>query len=141
MTLVTAGLVGKSHGHDGSFWVERATHPLPLGSTVTVGSRDHRIERRAGDDRRPLLRLGGVSDPRALRGQPLLVDEQLAEGEWLAADLVGASVPGHGRVVRLLDGPSCSVLELEDGLLVPFVSDAIRSVGDRVIELNEDFLA
>ena len=137
---MTAGLVGKSHGHDGSFWVERATHPLPLGHTVTVGSRDHRIERRAGDDLRPLLRLRGVPDPRALRGQPLLVDEQLAEGEWLAADLVGASVPGHGRVVRLLDGPSCSVLELEDGLLVPFVSDAIRSVGDRVIELNEDFL-
>jgi hypothetical protein len=38
------------------------------------------------------------------------------------------TVPGHGRVVRVVDAPSCSVLELEDGKLVPFVSDAIRSI-------------
>jgi len=58
----------------------------------------------------------------------------------LAADLLGCTVPGHGRVVRLLDGPSCSVLELEDGVLVPFVSDAIESVHGGEIRLNEGFL-
>jgi hypothetical protein len=42
--------------------------------------------------------------------------------------------------VRVLDGPSCSVLELDDGTLVPFVSDAIRSVRSGEIVLNEDFL-
>jgi hypothetical protein len=40
----------------------------------------------------------------------------------------------------VLDGPSCSVLELTDGVLVPFVSDAIRSVRPGEIEVNEDFL-
>jgi ribosomal 30S subunit maturation factor RimM len=50
------------------------------------------------------------------------------------------SVPGHGRVVRILDGPSCSVLELEDGLLVPFISDAIRSVEGGEIVIDEGFL-
>jgi hypothetical protein len=43
-------------------------------------------------------------------------------------------------VVRLLDGPSCSVLELEDGMLVPFISDAIESVQGGEIRLKDGFL-
>jgi 16S rRNA processing protein RimM len=140
LTLVTAGRVGRPHGRDGSFQVEGAAHPLPLGETVVVGGRPRKIERRAGTDQRPLVRLSDVDDPRPLRGEPLLVDEELAEDEWLAADLVGLSVPGRGRVRRVLDGPSCSVLELDDGTLVPFVSDAIRSVGEEEILVNEEFL-
>jgi ribosomal 30S subunit maturation factor RimM len=70
----------------------------------------------------------------------MLIDVPLGEGEWLAADLVGLLVPGRGRVVRVLDAPSCSVLELEDGTLVPFVSDAIESVQPGEIHVNEHFL-
>jgi 16S rRNA processing protein RimM len=150
LTLVTAGRVGKPHGLDGSFYVEGATHPLPVGTSLTLGDRPHVVERRAGTDERPLVRLAGVDEPRSLRGELLLVEAELAEDEWLASDLVGCAVPGHGRVVRVLDGPSCSVLELEDGTLVPFISDAIRSVelgsverGSRQggeIHLNQDFL-
>jgi hypothetical protein len=42
----------------------------------------------------------------------------------------------------LLDGPSCSVLELEDGTLVPLISDAVTSVdaAGRRIEIDERFL-
>ena len=140
MTLVTAGRVGKPHGRDGSFYVEGAAHGLAVGTLLTLGGRTHVIERRAGTDTRPLVRLRGVDDPRPLRGELLLVDEQLAEDEWLASDLVGAAVPGHGRVVKVVDAPSCSVLELEDGTLVPFVADAIRSIEGGEILLNEDFL-
>jgi 16S rRNA processing protein RimM len=140
LTLVTAGRVGRPHGRDGSFYVDRPQHPLPVEATVLVRERAHTIERRAGTDERPLIRLSQVDDPGALRGELLLVDEELGEGEWLARDLVGSMVPGRGRVRRVLDGPSCSVLELEDGTLVPFVSDAIRSIGDGEILLNEDFL-
>jgi ribosomal 30S subunit maturation factor RimM len=75
----------------------------------------------------------------AVHGEPLLVDGELTEDEWLAVDLVGREVRGHGRVSRVLEGPSCDVLELDDGTLVPFVSDAIRSVGE-VIEIDEEFL-
>ena len=145
MTLVTAGRVGKPHGLDGSFYVEGAAHPLPEGTALVVGDRSVEVERRAGTDERPLVRLAGVDDPRPLRGELLLVDAELAEDEWLASDLMGCAVPGRGRVVRVLDGPSCSVLELEDGTLVPFVSDVIRSVelgspegGE--IHVREDFL-
>jgi 16S rRNA processing protein RimM len=140
LTLVTAGRVGRPHGRDGSFRVERAAHPLPLDGVVLVGGRPHRVARRAGTDERPLIRLSGVDDPRPLRGELLLVDEELADDEWLASDLVGLTVPGRGRVRRVLEGPSCSVLELDDGTLVPFVSDAIRSVGEGEILLNEKFL-
>jgi 16S rRNA processing protein RimM len=140
LTLVTAGRVGKPHGRDGSFYVEGACHPLATGTTLLLRDRAHTVERRAGTASRPLLRLSGVSDPSAFRGELLLVDEQLGNEEWLASDLLHCSVPGHGRVVRVLDGPSCSVLELSDGVLVPFVSDAIVSVGEGEIVVNEDFL-
>ena len=137
---MTAGRVGKPHGRDGSFYVEGACHALPLDATLLVGNSPHTVIRRAGTDDRPLIRLSGVDDPGAVRGELLLVDEPLGNEEWLASDLLHCAVPGHGRVVQVLDGPSCSVLELEDGKLVPFVSDAIRSVRPGEIVVNDDFL-
>jgi len=142
LTLVTAGRVGKPHGLDGSFYVERPRHELPEGAEVTLAGRAHRIVRRAGTDERPLIRLAGVDDPGALGGELLLVEDELGQGEWLASDLVGLSVPGLGKVAQVIDAPSCSVLELEDGTLIPLVSDAVRSVdldaGE--IEVDRDFL-
>jgi 16S rRNA processing protein RimM len=140
LTLVTAGRVGKPHGRDGSFHVEGAAHALAPGTALFLRDRPYTVERRAGTDERPLVRLSNITDPSSLRGELLLVDEQLGNEEWLASELLHCSVPGHGRVVRVLDGPSCSVLELSDGLLVPFVSDAIRSVLPGEIVVNEDFL-
>jgi 16S rRNA processing protein RimM len=142
LTLVTAGRVGKPHGLDGSFYVDGPRHELPEGTTLTIAGAEHRVERRAGTDERPLIRLGGVDDARPLRGELMLVEEELAEGEWLASDLVGLRVAGLGAVARVVDGPSCSVLELDDGTLVPFVSDAVERVdldaGE--IHVNEDFV-
>jgi 16S rRNA processing protein RimM len=140
LTLVTAGRVGKPHGLDGSFYVEGASHALDAGTEITLAGKPHRIERRAGTDERPLIRLSGLDDPRGARGELMLVEAELAENEWLAEDLLRCAVPGHGHVVRVLDGPSCSVLELEDGVLVPFVSDAIESVQAGEIRVNEAFL-
>ena len=142
MTLVTAGRVGKPHGLDGSFYVEGPRHPLPEGLSISVAGRTHEVARRSGTDDRPLIRLAGVDDPRELRGEVLLVEDALEEGEWLASDLVGLAVPGMGRVARLMDAPSCTVLELDDGTLVPFVSDAIDRVDVEAgeIHVNRDFL-
>ena len=142
MTLVTAGRVGRAHGWDGSFYVEGATHDLPEGTRVTVEGRETTVERRAGTAQRPLIRLAGVTELAGLHGRPLLVDEELGEGEWLASDLEGCEVVGMGRVARVLDLPSCAVLELEDGRLVPFISDAVRSfdAAARRIEVDRDFL-
>ena len=139
---MTAGRVGKPHGRDGSFYVERPRHELPEGAEVTLAGRAHRIVRRAGTDERPLIRLADLDDPGGVRGELLLVEDQLGEGEWLASDLVGLSVPGMGKVAQVIDAPSCSVLELEDGTLIPLVSDAVRSVDLEAgeIEVDRDFL-
>ena len=145
MTLVSAGRVGRPHGRDGSFYVEHPAHELAIGMTLVVAGRRRRVERRAGADGRPLLRLQGVEDPesaRELRGEPLLVEDELAEDEWLASQLVGCRVEGMGEVRRLVAGPSCSLLELDDGTLVPFVSDALESIDTeaRLIRANLAFL-
>jgi 16S rRNA processing protein RimM len=144
---ISAGLVGRAHGLDGSFYVEQVSEPLAPGDAVTVAGRSARVERRAGTDDRPLVRLSGVDDrtaAEALRGERILVDGgDLAEGEYLTADLVGCEVPGLGTVRRVIPGPSCDVLEVgEAAVLVPFISDAVRNVDlvERVIDVDTNFL-
>jgi 16S rRNA processing protein RimM len=144
---VSAGRVGRAHGLDGSFYVEQPTEPLEPGTEVTVAGSNVRVERRAGTEQRPILRLSGVGDrdaAEAIRGESILVDGgDLAEGEYLTADLVGCEIPGLGSVRRVIAAPSCDVLEVgDDAVLVPFVSDAIRRVdtGARVIEVDPGFL-
>jgi len=154
-----AGRVGRPHGLDGSFYVTRASaRLLRRGATVTVGGRTREIVRRAGTDARPILRLDGIEDragAEALRGQELTVAAEeaprLEEGEWWAHELVGCAVLDGSRpvgtVTRLMELPSCEVLEVErsaggPALLVPMVRDAIRSVDPqkRRIEIDGAFL-
>jgi 16S rRNA processing protein RimM len=144
---LTAGLVGRAHGLDGSFYVEHMTEPLILGTEVTVAGRGTRVERRAGTDERPIVRLTGVADrtaAEAIRGERILVDGgDLAADEYLTSDLVGCQVPGLGEVRRVIAAPSCDLLEVgDDAVLVPFISDAIKRVDTsaRVIEVDTAFL-
>jgi 16S rRNA processing protein RimM len=144
---VSAGRVGKAHGLDGSFYVDHVTEPLPAGAEVTVAGSRARVERRAGTDDRPILRISGIDDrngAEALRGEPILVDGgDLAPDEYLTADLVGCVIPGLGEVRRVIAAPSCDLLEVGDAAtLVPFISDAILRVDTaaRVIEVDAGFL-
>ncbi len=145
----TAGWIGRTHGLDGSFYVEAPTELLERAESVVVAGREAAIERRAGSSARPILRLSGVEDRQAaaaLHGERLLVEAatgELDEGEYLAGELVGCDVPGLGAVRRVLPGPSCDLLEVgEGGELVPLVSDAIRriDVDARLIEVDRGFL-
>jgi 16S rRNA processing protein RimM len=137
--------VGRPHGLDGSFLVAEPNGPLlQSADSVWVAGGERAIERRAGHERRLILRLEGCSNregAEALRGQDLLVARaqapELEEDEWWAEDLEGLSVydgeRAVGTVSRLLALPSCEVLEVEraDGgepLLVPLISDAVRAV-------------
>lgn len=146
--LVTAGRVGRPHGLDGSFAVLEPSHGLAIGTEVVAAGRSRSVERRAGTDARPLVRLSGVESREgaaALRGEPLLLSQEqapLAEGEWFSADLVGCEVEGIGRVRGLIAGPSCDVLELDGGQLIPLIGDAVRSVdvAARRIEVDRRFL-
>jgi 16S rRNA processing protein RimM len=154
-----AGRVGRPHGLDGSFHVSQpAPDLLALGACVTIADRELAITRRAGTDRRVILRLEGHDDRPAaesLRGAEMLVARstapELGPDEWWAEDLEGCRVHDAGRAVgtveRLLALPSCEVLEVarEDGrgsLLVPLVGDAVREVDldRRQIEIDLRFL-
>jgi 16S rRNA processing protein RimM len=144
---VAAGRVGRPHGLDGSFYVTGATEPLPVGTAVTVAGRHAVVERRAGTDDRPIVRLSGIGDRDAaggLRGEPLLVAAtELEEDEYLIEDLVGCEVPGLGTVRSVSSLPSCDVLEVgDDAVLVPLISDAVKEVDldARVITVDRAFL-
>ncbi len=143
--LLNAGRVGSPHGLDGSFNVI-ATSPelLTLGRAVVIAGVAHKIDRRAGHDGRVIIRVVGCEDrnaAEALRGQTVSVNRaevpKLDQDEWWADDLEGCTVRDGetevGTVKRMLALPSCEVLEVERvgggaDLLVPLVSDAVRSV-------------
>ena len=102
-----AGRVGRPHGLDGTFHV---VHPLPAllvaGARVTVAGQAREIERRAGTDEKPIVRLSGCGSrvaAEALRGQPLLIAHVglpgLAEGEYCAHEPQGRTVGGGERAV------------------------------------------
>jgi 16S rRNA processing protein RimM len=154
-----AGRVGRPHGLDGSFHV-REPSPLLLdvGTRVRIGGVEKAIVRRAGDDRRPIVRLEDCEDraaAEAMAGELLLVERsgarELEPDEWWAEDLEGCAVTDGerrvGTVRRLLGLPSVDVLEVERPggereLLVPLVSDAVRSVDieRKTIDIDLRFL-
>ena len=132
-----AGRIGRPHGLDGSFHVnDPRPHLLTLGAELEgLG----RILDRKGTDERPILRVEAASDRttiEGLRGRELHVSDAIVppldEDEYYAEQLEGCAVADGGRalgvVVRLMALPSCEALELDSGLIVPLVRDAIRSV-------------
>lgn len=153
-----AGRVGRPHGLDGSFHVTRPNAQLLAAATsVVVDDRELEITRRAGTERRTILRLQDHDDREAaesLRGKDLLIPRgeapELGPDEWWAEDLAGCAVHDGdrnvGTVRRLVELPSCEVLEVErvggGELLVPLVTDAVREVDldRRVIDIDLSFL-
>jgi 16S rRNA processing protein RimM len=154
-----AGLVGRPHGLDGSFYVREPTSQLlGEGTHVLVGGSERTIVRRAGDDRRPIVRLEGYDGRdavEALRGESLLVSRdqapELEADEWWEDDLVGCKVRDGERAIgtvrRLLGLPSVEVLEVErtdrgGELLVPLVAEAVRSVDieRKLVDVDLKFL-
>ena len=135
-----AGIVGRAHGLDGHFHVNQPEPQLLAeGVPVRVGDVAARIASRKGPEDRPILRLDITSDrtaAEALRGRELLVERadapSLDEDEYWAEDLVGCEVVDGSRslgtVKALLALPSCEALELDTGLIVPLVRDAVRAV-------------
>jgi 16S rRNA processing protein RimM len=152
--LLHAGRVGRPHGLDGSFHViEPAPQMLTIGAEIWVGDRATEVLRRAGTDARPILRVGLASDREeveALRGEQLRAPRvnapPLDEDEYWAEDLVGCTVLDGtrevGTVQRLLTYPSCELLELDGGTLIPLVQDAIVTIDAeaRRIEVDGRFL-
>jgi 16S rRNA processing protein RimM len=135
--LVPIGTVGRPHGLDGAFVVERAStddRRWRVGTTVLVDGVPATITlvRRAGGARRA-IRL----DREAPRGAELAVlDTDLPPPDhdsYYVFQLVGLVAVDEdgvalGRVVDVHTGAANDNAELEDGTLVPLVEDAVREV-------------
>ncbi len=152
------GRVGRPHGLDGSFHVTLPNAQLlEAASSVIIDDRELDITRLAGTPRSPILRVAGHDDREAaesLRGKDLLIPRaeapELGPEEWWADDLAGCAVHDGdrsvGTVKRLIELPSCEVLEVERAgggeLLVPLVTDAVRGVDleRRTIDIDLGFL-
>jgi 16S rRNA processing protein RimM len=148
--FVTVGRVGRPHGVDGAFVIERASEDqrrFAVGARLWVdGERaEVVISRRVGGGRRAIK-----LDRPAARGSVLAVRrEDLPDPEpdhYYVFQLIGLEVVeggrALGRVKDVLPGPANDNIELESGLLVPLVEDAIAvvDVGGRRIELVPGFL-
>ena len=135
--LVPVGRVGRPHGLDGAFVVERASDDgrrWEVGASVLVDGAPATIElsRRVGG-RRHAIRL----DRQVERGAVLAVHvSELPTPEpdsYYAFQLVGLVVVDEegrelGSVVEVHPGVANDNLELADGTLVPLIGDAVRTV-------------
>lgn len=160
---VFAGTVGKGHGLDGSFYVVAAVPALlTKGAQLWVDGEDdpRTVERRAGTDAKPILRLSGSGDRNAadlLRGKTLEASNAdappLGDDEYWAHELVGCAVNAAdgralGEVAELMGLPSCEVLVVRGAeafgeLLIPLVKDAIVEIdpAGRKVTVDAEFLA
>lgn len=135
--LVAIGRVGRPHGLDGAFVVERASDDerrWRVGATLLVDGEPATVEvsRRVGGGRRA-VRL----DRPVRRGAELAVrmSDLPAPGpdSYYAFELVGLAVLDEageelGRVAEVRPGVANDNLELDDGTLVPLIEDAVRAV-------------
>jgi 16S rRNA processing protein RimM len=133
---VTIGRVGRAHGLDGSFVVERPSDDARwwrAGARLLVGG----IETEVVSAKRPGGRVVVKVDPPAERGAPIEVERALLpptdDGEYYVFELVGLVVEEDGgralgRVADVLPGIANDVLELDSGLALPLVEDCVRDV-------------
>ena len=149
--LVPIGRVGRPHGTDGAFVVDRASADetrWEIGATLLVDGEPARITlaRRVGGGRRA-VRL----DRPVPRGAELAVRlgdlPPLEEDSYYAFELVGISVVDEdgaalGVVEEVLPGAANDNLQLDDGVLVPLIDDAIREIdlAERRIVVTRGFL-
>jgi 16S rRNA processing protein RimM len=134
---VSVGRVGRPHGTDGAFVVERASDDLrryEVGSRLWVAGEPAKVvlSRRVGGGRRAIK-----LDRSVERGMELTVPRsELPQPEpdsFYVADLVGLEVVEEGGrvlgvVEDVLPGPANDALELDSGLLLPLVEECVLEV-------------
>jgi 16S rRNA processing protein RimM len=135
--LVPIGRVGKPHGVDGSFFVEQASESdawfregaqLVAGDApvTVVGSKRGSGGRRVIKLDRDVPRGTVLAVPRASLPDP-------PEDTYYIFQLVGLAVEEEGGrplgiVDDVIDGPANDSLQLDNGLLLPFIEDCVRHI-------------
>jgi 16S rRNA processing protein RimM len=149
--LVSVGRVGKPHGLDGSFFVERASEDeerFAVGATLLVDGAPAQVLAAKRSRGRPVIRL----DRDAPRGAELSVPRSElpppGDDEYYAFQLVGLEVEEEGgrilgRVAAVQPGVANDVLELDSGTALPLVDACVREIdleGGRIL-VSQGFAA
>jgi 16S rRNA processing protein RimM len=133
---VSVGRVGKPHGLDGSFFVERASEDdqrFAVGATLLVNGEPAQVLASKRSRGRPVIRL----DCDAPRGAELSVPRSElpppGDDEYYAFQLVGLEVEEEGgrllgRVAAVQPGVANDVLELDSGTALPLVDACVREI-------------
>ncbi len=134
--LVPVGRVGRPHGLDGSFFVERASEAeerFAVGAILHVNGGPARVVASKRSGGRPVIRL----DEKAPRGAELAVPRSELPppeaGSYYEFQLVGLEVEEEGgralgRVATIQPGVANDVLELDSGVLLPLVEACVQEV-------------
>jgi 16S rRNA processing protein RimM len=145
--LIGVGRVGKPHGLDGAFFVERPSERKGVfakGATLyAAGEPASVVVSRHGSGGRPVIKL----DRPVERGTELAVARASLpklggdDDEFYVFELVGLEVEEEGgrklgRVREVLEYPGNDVLELDSGASLPLVEACVRKVdlaGRRIV--------
>jgi 16S rRNA processing protein RimM len=150
---VLLGVVAAPHGVRGLVRIKSYTEdPMAVGVygplSDETGRKKYRVEALSAARGAVLARIEGVADrtaAEALRGLRLYVERSAlpatGEREWYEADLVGLAAVGRdgrdwGKVVAFHDFGAGSVMEVSDGVMLPFTDAVVPEIdieGGRVI--------
>ena len=134
--LVRIGRVGKPHGLDGSFFVERASEDeerFAKGATLHVDGEPATVVGSKRSGGRPVIKL----DREVARGAELSIPRAdlppTEEHEYYAFELVGLAVEEEGgrelgQVSEIQPGIANDVLQLDSGIALPLVDACVLQV-------------
>jgi 16S rRNA processing protein RimM len=134
--LVRVGRVGKSHGLDGSFFVEQASEDeerFAEGTTLRVDGEQATVVASKRSGGRPVIKL----DREVPRGAELSIPRSelppTEEHEYYAFELAGLAVEEEGgrplgHVTEVQPGVANDVLQLDSGLALPLVDACVLEV-------------
>jgi len=134
--LVRIGRVGKPHGLDGSFFVERASEDeerFAKGATLHVDGEPATVVGSKRSGGRPVIKL----DREVARGAELSIPRAdlpaTEEHEYYAFELVGLAVEEEGgrelgQVSEIQPGIANDVLQLDSGIALPLVDACVLQI-------------
>ena len=134
--LVVVGRVGRSHGLDGSFFVEDPSEDaerFQVGAELLVGGEPARVVESKQARGRPVIRLDRPVERGATLEVPREVLPPTDQDEYYVFQLVGLEVveDGGGSLGRVRDvspGIANDVLVLDSGVSLPMHEECVRRV-------------